>query len=262
MVLFMTAMVFFPDVLLESFAYAGVAAVAFAVVAAIVVTPAAIVLLAIDSQHGRTPAGPAARAGGLLRTPRPVERMFWYRWTKFVMRRRDSDRPCRHCADAGAGRAVPGRPVGFPDDRALPKSASARQLGDDCAASSRTMGDRRHRRGTEAAGLAPAERTRYAAELSRVRRRDVRWRRRAGIFVDGKRAGTAVGAGRLGGRRQRVPDGALAVRRCTPRRPKTSWIDCRYRPTGRPSGRCSPGMAQVNRDDAARSGRGCHWCSG
>ena len=41
----MSAMVLFPMYLLKSFAYAGVAVVAFAAVAALVVTPAAIVLL-------------------------------------------------------------------------------------------------------------------------------------------------------------------------------------------------------------------------
>ena len=41
----MAAMVLFPMYFLKSFAYAGVATVAFAALAAIVVTPAAIVLL-------------------------------------------------------------------------------------------------------------------------------------------------------------------------------------------------------------------------
>src|SRR5690349_14381207 len=83
----MVAMVLFPMYFLKSFAYAGIAVVAFAAVAAIVVAPAAIVLLGdrLDALDMRR----------LLRrmlgrpepTPKPVEVTFWYRSTKFVMRR-------------------------------------------------------------------------------------------------------------------------------------------------------------------------------
>ena len=64
----MAAMVLFPMYFLKSFAYAGVATVAFAAVAALVVTPAAIVLLgarldALDVRRlGRLTLRPA-RAG-------------------------------------------------------------------------------------------------------------------------------------------------------------------------------------------------------
>ena len=58
----MVAMVLFPMYFLKSFAYAGVAVVAFAAVAAVVVTPAAIVLLGdrLDSWDVRRLAPPAA----------------------------------------------------------------------------------------------------------------------------------------------------------------------------------------------------------
>src|SRR6185369_9760059 len=54
----MLAMVLFPMYFLRSFAYAGIATVAFAAVAAIVVTPPAIVLLRhrLDSWDVRRPA--------------------------------------------------------------------------------------------------------------------------------------------------------------------------------------------------------------
>src|SRR6516165_8665450 len=83
----MAAMVLFPMYFLKSFAYAGIATVVFAMAAAVVVTPAVIVLLGdrLDSWDVR-------RLGRRLLgrpkpTPRPVERMFWYRSTKFAMRR-------------------------------------------------------------------------------------------------------------------------------------------------------------------------------
>ncbi|MGK2852715.1 MAG: MMPL family transporter, partial [Microbacteriaceae bacterium] len=68
-----STLVLVPMYFLKSFAYAGVATV---VVAALVVTPAAIVLL-----------GDRLDAGRQKRTPRPVEQQFWYRSTKFVLRR-------------------------------------------------------------------------------------------------------------------------------------------------------------------------------
>ena len=83
----MSAMVLFPMYFLKSFAYAGVAVVAFAAVAAIVVTPAAIALLGerLDSLDVRR------LVRRLLRrpepVPRPVEQTFFYRLAKFVMRR-------------------------------------------------------------------------------------------------------------------------------------------------------------------------------
>ena len=123
-------MVLFPMHFLKSFAYAGVATVAFAAAAAVIVTPAALVLLGdrLDSLDIRR------LARRLLRRPEPVakrvEQLFWYRWTKSVL---------RHAVPIGlAGVAlllVLGAPFlgvrwGFPDDRVLPRSAAAHQVGD------------------------------------------------------------------------------------------------------------------------------------
>jgi RND superfamily putative drug exporter len=127
----MIAMALFPMYFLKSFAYAGVAVVAFAAMAAVVVTPAAIVLLgdrldALDLRCG---------VRRMLGRPDPVRRAledtFWYRWTKAVMRR---------AIPIGVGvivlLLVLGAPFfgvkwGYPDDRVLPGSASARQVGDE-----------------------------------------------------------------------------------------------------------------------------------
>lgn len=165
----MVAMALFPMYFLKSFAYAGVAVVALAAFAALVVTPAAVVLLgarldSLDVRH-------ALRR--ILKRPepfaRPVDETVWYRWSKFVM---------RHAIPAGIivvavlitlGAPFLGVRWGFPDDRVLPESFSARQLGDelraDFAVNSQTdvfvvMPD--------IDGVPGADLDRYAAKLSQV----------------------------------------------------------------------------------------------
>jgi putative drug exporter of the RND superfamily len=165
----MAVMALFPMHFLRSFAYAGVATVAFAAVAAVVVTPAAIVLLGhrLDSLDVRRL---VRRALGLPEAIRgPVEHEFWYRSTKLVM---------RHAIPVGlAGVAVLvvlGAPFlgvhwGMPDDRVLPRSASAHQVGDqlrtDFADNSATAVPIVI---TKSGGLADDQVEQYAANLSRV----------------------------------------------------------------------------------------------
>lgn len=165
----LAALMLFPMYFLKSFAYSGIATVAFAAAAAVIVTPAAIVVLGdrLESFDIRR------LVRRVLRRPepvdKPVERQFWYRSTKFVM-----------------GRAIPvgtaivallmllGVPFlriefGNPDDRVLPKSASAHQVGDqlrnDFASNFNTAVSMVI---PDAAGASPAEFDRYAADLSRV----------------------------------------------------------------------------------------------
>ncbi len=126
----MVTLALFPQYFLRSFAYAGVAVVAFCAVASIVVTPAAIVLLgdrlnALDIR---------VLVRRILHRPdpvaKPVEDTFWYRMTTFVMRY-----PIPIGAAIIALLLLLGTPFlgvkwGFPDDRMLPDSASSRQVGD------------------------------------------------------------------------------------------------------------------------------------
>ena len=165
----MAVMVLFPMNFLRSFAYAGVATVAFAAVAAIVVTPAAIMLLGdrIDALDVRR----ALRRilGRPEPTPQPIERQFWYRSTKFVI---------RHAVPIGLAvvvlLGVLGAPFfgvrpGFPDDRVLPKSASAHQVGDLLRSDFAIDSDSEVPIViTDSVGLDRADVDRYAAELSRV----------------------------------------------------------------------------------------------
>jgi RND superfamily putative drug exporter len=185
----MVAMVLFPMYFLKSFAYAGIAVVAFAAVAAIVVAPAAIVLLGdrLDSLDVR-------RLGRrILGRPepvrRPVEETFWYRSTKYVMRRSIPIGLAIVALLLVLGAPFLGIRWGFPDDRVLPTSASARQVGDDLrsnfavdSAANVTVVV------PDTTGMTPVELDRYAEELSRVV--DVASvSAPGGTFVDGARVG-------------------------------------------------------------------------
>jgi putative drug exporter of the RND superfamily len=166
----MVAMVLFPMYFLKSFAYAGIAVVAFAAVAAVAVTPAAIVLLGdrLDSLDVR-------RLGRrLLRRPEParhpVEELFFYRSTRFVM---------RHAIAIGLALialllllGVPflGIKWGSPDDRVLPDSASARLVGDQIRSGAFAVNSADNVIVVipDLTGVTSDELGRYAAQLSQV----------------------------------------------------------------------------------------------
>jgi RND superfamily putative drug exporter len=165
----MVAMVLFPMYFLKSFAYAGVAVVAFAAVAAIVVTPAAIALLgdrldALDVRRlGRRLFGRAEPV------KKPVEQTFWYRSTTFVMRNAIPVGVVIIALLLVLGAPFLGAKWGFPDDRVLPHSASARQVGDSLRS------DFAVDAGTDViavipdvSGIGPDDLSAYAAELSTV----------------------------------------------------------------------------------------------
>ncbi len=114
------ALLIFPLSFLRSFAYAGIAVVAFAAVSALVVLPAVIAVL------GR-------RVDTLTiwhrRTPEPGQG-FWHRLATFVMRR-----PAVIAVSVVALLLVLGAPFfrvnfGLPDDRVLPATASSHQVQD------------------------------------------------------------------------------------------------------------------------------------
>ncbi|MEI6252695.1 MAG: MMPL family transporter [Mycobacteriaceae bacterium] len=165
----MAVMVLFPMHFLRSFAYAGVATVVFAALAALVVTPAALVLLG-DRLESLDVRRLARRILGRPRpAPGPVHELFWYRWTKVVL---------RHAVPLGLAvvtlLVVVGLPFlwvkwGYPDDRALPQSLSAHQVGDAL----RTNFANNSELAVpivvpDASGVTRGDLERYAAELSRV----------------------------------------------------------------------------------------------
>ena len=126
----MVVLVLFPMHFLKSFAYAGVATVAFAATAAIVVTPAALVL--IGDRLDSLDVGRFARhvLGRPEPTPVPVEQRFWYRSAKCTMHRAVPVGLTGVALLLLLGAPFLGVRWGFPDDRVLPKTASAHQVGD------------------------------------------------------------------------------------------------------------------------------------
>ncbi len=243
----MVAMALFPMYFLKSFAIAGVAVVAFAAAVSVVVTPAAIVLLGerLDSLDVRRFARRA------LGRPKPVRRpveMFWYRWTKAVMRQ-----PIRIGSAIIVLLLVLGAPFlgvkwGVQDDRVLPGSASARQVGDELRTGfafnslTNVVVVIPH-----VAGVTPPEFTRYAGELSLVA--DVSSVSSPfGSFVAGRLAGPPSAATGL-------KDGSafLTVGSTAPMYSQASEVQLeRLHHIATPGGRDVQltGLAQINRDSS------------
>ncbi|OBF89598.1 hypothetical protein A5790_18940 [Mycobacterium sp. 852002-51152_SCH6134967] len=185
----MVAMVLFPMYFLKSFAYAGIAVVTFAAVAAVVVAPAAIVLLGdrLDSldvrRFGR-------RLFGRPEPERkPIEQSFWYRCTKVVMRRALPIGLAIVTLLLVLGAPFLNARWGFPDERVLPQSASARQVGDELRNDFAVDSARNITVVIpDTKGITPAMVDRYAADLSRVT--DVSSvSAPGGTFVDGSSVG-------------------------------------------------------------------------
>jgi len=165
----MAAMILFPMHFLKSFGYAGIATVAFTAIAAVVMTPAAIVLLG-DRLNALDVRRLVRRMRGRAASVQPpAKEEFWYRSTKFVLRRATPIGLAVVALLLLLGTPFLGVRWGFPDDRVLPASASARQVGDQlrsdftndsATAVSIVIPD--------SDGLSPEEITRYATDLSRV----------------------------------------------------------------------------------------------
>ncbi len=165
----MAATVAFPMYFLKSFAYAGVATVAFVATASIFITPAAIVLLGprLDALDVRRFLRHRFRRPDPLH--KPVEQWFWYRSSKFVMRRWASTGLVVVALLVLLGLPFFSVKWGFPDDRVLPPSASSHQVGDELRTNFA------HDSATsvpvvvpDVRGLGPADLDNYAAALSRV----------------------------------------------------------------------------------------------
>jgi len=170
----MSATALFPMYFLKSFAYSGVATVAFVATASIVITPAAIVLLGprLDALDVRRLVRRLLRKtrGGPDPVHKPVEQSFWYRSSKLVMRRWLPIGLAVAALLLLLGLPFVSVKWGFPDDRVLPRSASAHQVGDELRTNFA------HDSATsvpvvipDARDVSPTDLDRYAAALSRVR---------------------------------------------------------------------------------------------
>jgi putative drug exporter of the RND superfamily len=188
----LSALVLFPMYFLKSFAYAGVAVVALAAAASVVVTPAAIILLGdrLDSLDVRRWfSGPR---GGGQRLSASASQTFWYRSVKWVMRRAVPVSTAVVALLLLLGAPFLNVTWGFSDDRVLPESASARQVGDELRAGfANDLNTNIVVVLPDVNGVDPVELDRYAQDLSRVP--DVSAvSSPGGAFRDGRRVGPAV----------------------------------------------------------------------
>ena len=192
----MVVLALFPMYLLKSFAYAGVAVVALAVVAALVVTPAAIVLLGnrLNAFDVRRAIRRLSHRPEPLPAPRPVYQTGWYRWSKFVMRQAIPAGLLVMTLLLMLGAPLLGIRLGFPDERVIPDSFSARHV-DDQLRSEFAMNVETDVFVVipDVTGLSQAQLDSYAADLSRVPD-VVAVSSPAGTFVQGRPAGPPVAA--------------------------------------------------------------------
>jgi RND superfamily putative drug exporter len=127
----LAAMLVFPVYFLRSFAYAGIAVVALATLAALVLLPAMLTLLGsrVDSLDLR--AGLRRVLGRPAPANKAVEQGFWYRFATFVMRRAVPVGLLVTAFLVALGLPFLHARFGYPDDRVLPHSASAHRVDDD-----------------------------------------------------------------------------------------------------------------------------------
>jgi putative drug exporter of the RND superfamily len=127
----LAAMLVFPVYFLRSFAYAGLAVVGLATLAALVLLPALLTVLgsrvnALDLR---------ALLRRVLRrptpVPKPLEQTFWYRFAIVIMRRAVPVALLVTAFLVVLGLPFTKAHFGYPDDRVLPHSAQAHQVGDD-----------------------------------------------------------------------------------------------------------------------------------
>jgi putative drug exporter of the RND superfamily len=116
----LAAMELFPMYVVRSLAYGGVAVVVLAALASLLVTPAAILI--------------TAKRIAKARVPRDLSANAWYRWARMVMRR-----PAIAVVATAVPLLVVASPFlharfGFPDERILPPSSTARQVGNEIRA--------------------------------------------------------------------------------------------------------------------------------
>ncbi|EGD56416.1 MMPL family transporter [Gordonia neofelifaecis] len=124
----LAALAIFPMYFLRSFAYAGVGVVIVAVAAALIITPALLMVLGdrVDSLDVR--AWIRHRRGLPDPEPKPVEQTGWYRMATSVLRRAVPVAIIVPAVLLVLGAPFLGIKFGFPDDRVLPASATAHSV--------------------------------------------------------------------------------------------------------------------------------------
>jgi putative drug exporter of the RND superfamily len=238
----MAALVMFPMYFLKSFAYAGVATVALAAASAVIVTPAAIVLLG-----NRLDALSIGRAFGHDHDrAKPVQQAFWYRSATFVSHRAVAVAVGGTALLVGLGLPFLRVSWGQPDERVLPRSASSHQVG-DMLRSDFTENSQAAITvvAPDADGLTPRELDEYAQAASRIV--DVSAvSSPTGTFVDGRRVGPSTGSS---GFRDGVVYLTVGTEATVFSEASEQQLD-RLRELSGPGGRAVEitGIAQINRD--------------
>ena len=245
----MATMTMFPMYFLKSLGYAGVAVVALAATASVVITPAALAFLGprMDSLDVRRLV--RRILGRPEPAPRTVVQTFWYGWTKAVLRRSIRVSVLVVVLLVLVGAPFLGVKWGYPDDRVLPESASSRQVGDDMRSGFglNSLTDLAVVI-PDVTGLPATELDRYAADLSRVP--DVAAvSAPGGTFASGIRVGAPTAP-------TRVEDGSafFTVGTDAPLYSAASETQLdRLHAVATPAGRdiLVTGRAQINRDSAA-----------
>ncbi|MEV6059796.1 MMPL family transporter [Nocardia asteroides] len=126
----LSALLVFPQYFFKSFAYAGIAVVAAATAAAVIVLPALLILVGtrIDAGDLRAPLRRWFRL--TPRVEKQPQQTFWYRLVTWVMKR-----PLPIALATTAFLLLLGSPFlgvqfGYPDDRSLPTGVASREVGD------------------------------------------------------------------------------------------------------------------------------------
>ncbi|HWC36593.1 MAG TPA: MMPL family transporter [Mycobacteriales bacterium] len=193
----LAAMLVFPLYFLRSFAYAGIAVVALAAVAALAILPAVLTLLGdrVNAWDLR------AWLRRVLHRPepvaKPVEGSFWFRFAKVVMRWAAPVAVLVTAFLVFVGLPFLHVKFGYPDQRVLPPSASAYQVGHDAltefgagtGATIEIAVPSVQGRATQIAG--------YAAKLSQINGVDT-VESAAGSYAGGQKVGSAIPSMRSG----------------------------------------------------------------
>jgi len=139
----LSGLMIFPMYFLRSFAYAGLAVVAIALLGSLVITPALLAVLGdrIDSLDLRKPV--RRLFGRPVRSFVPVEESWWYRFVQWVLKRAAPVAVLTTLVLLILGAPFLSIKMGFPDDRVLPSSSSAR------AAMNEIRDDYAHKLGNE-----------------------------------------------------------------------------------------------------------------
>lgn len=126
----LAALMVFPVYFLRSFAYAGLAVVGLATLAALIVLPALLTVLGarVNALDLRVFVRRVLRRSAPA--PKTVEQGFWYRFATVVMRRALPIALVVTAVLVALGLPFLNVSFGYPDDRVLPQSAPAHQVGD------------------------------------------------------------------------------------------------------------------------------------